>query len=96
MDPLERAKAKQRDIADRTTISIPLAMLQDLIKEVEELREALDPPSIGDMLSAVTKMKEAIDEAPNVHGRPGLRPVGGHEGRRATAREGQHGPDDAA
>ena len=87
MDPLARAKAKQRDVADRTMISIPLSLLQDLIAEVDELREAA---------AEELTMETTNAQAPKVHGRPGLRPVGCDEGRSSPAREGQHGPDNAA
>ena len=92
MDPLEQARSKQRDIALRTTISIPLALLEDLIKEITELRELM-----ADGAAAISAMEEHGNaQAPEVHGRARLRPVGGHEGRPGADRGGVDGPNNAA
>jgi len=43
-DVLARAKTLQRYVANQTTVSIKMALLEDLIAEIEALRARLEPP----------------------------------------------------
>jgi len=66
MSALDEARLNERAKSESTTLFIPLSLLQDLIAEIERLQAQLQEAKSG---------KEAA-----VHGRPGLRSVGGDEG----------------
>lgn len=101
-DPLEALRTKMRETARGVHVSVSLALILDIIEEIEDLREALDTtPGLVEKLS---HLKDALEgsnaeitaQRPKVHGRPRLRPVSGDEGRHPPARDGLDSTDEPA